>query len=399
MRCGRPEVMPTRANPGLDVDLLILGGGLAGLSLAAELARTGYRGRVRVLEPRSAYSDDRSWAFWTHVAQPQPECVEQRWSQWQIGAAGEAARVCAAPGWRYCYVRSERVYAHARLQIEGSANIDLCLGRTAGGVHVDGDALRVDTDDGPVYAAQVVDTRPPGAEQRAGSTLFQVFAGRELTADLDCFDPRSAELMTDLRCDAEGLVFSYVLPLSRRRALVEVTRFAARPLLRTALEHDLDLLMAARGWSMATVLRKEFAVLPMGLPTAPALPEGAVRAGVGGGGLRAASGYGFLRIRSWAQRCAASLVVGGAALGHPQEPSLRRWMDALFLQVLRREPEHAPELFLRLARSLSGAASVRFMSDCAKPSDYARVIATLPPSPFLRALIAGATPSTRSAQR
>ena len=389
--------MRARENPSLDVDLLILGGGLAGLSLAAALVRNGYQGRARVLEPRTEYSDDRSWAFWTRDTQVQRECIEQRWSQWQIGAAGEAAYTRAAQGWRYCYVRSESVYCEARRQIEESSHIALSLGRTAGGVYTDGNALRVETDQGPIFAAQVVDTRPPSAQRRAEATLFQVFAGRELAADHDCFDPHSAELMTDLRCDLDGLVFSYVLPLTRRHALVEVTRFATRALLQSALQSDLDLLIAKRGWGTAWALRQEYAVLPMGLPAAAKLPTGAVRAGVGAGALRAASGYGFLRIRNWAELCAASLTQGGKALGHPPEPKLRRWMDALFLQVLRREPDRAPELFLKLARGVSGATFVRFMSDCANLSDYARVIAALPPAPFLRALMAGSSLSTRRA--
>ncbi len=391
--------MAGRMRSRLDADLLILGGGLAGLSLASALGRVGYGGRVQVLEPRTEYSDDRSWAFWVRDGQPQADGVEQRWSQWRIGAAGEPTQTCAAPGWSYCYVRSERVYAKARQQIAACDQIELCLGRAAEGLQAAGDAVRVDTADGPVFAAQVVDTRPPSAEQLAGATLFQVFAGRELVTDRDCFQTDSAELMTDLRCDTDGLVFTYVLPLTRRRALVEVTRFAARPLPRAALDIDLNALIAVRGWAAATVLRHEFAALPMGLQPAPTLPIGAVRAGVGGGGLRAAAGYGYLRIRNWAERCAAALVTGHAALGHPPEPALRSWMDALFLQVLRREPELGPELFLRLARGLNGQSFVRFMSDCASLADCARVMAALPPTPFLRVLLTGGAPSTGRAYR
>ncbi|MCG6118585.1 MAG: lycopene cyclase family protein [Aquimonas sp.] len=378
--------------PHLDADLLILGGGLAGLSLASALARRGYQGRVQVLEPRTAYEDDRSWAFWARDGHLQAEEAEQHWRSWQVGVVDRSPKQCAAPGWRYCYVRSARVYAAAQRQIEASDRITLRLGCPATGLHAVGDALRVDTAEGPLFATQVVDTRPPSAERRARSGLLQVFAGRELESERDLFAADSVELMTDLRCDAQGLVFSYVLPLSPRRALVEATRFATTPLPQSVLETDLDALIAARGWTSASTLRREYAVLPMGLPDPAALPVGAVRAGVAAGGLRAASGYGFLRIRSWAERCAIAITSDGSAVGHPPEPPLRRWMDALFLQVLRREPERAPELFLRLASRVRGGAFVRFMSDCASAADCARVVAALPPAPFLRALWAGLTP-------
>lgn len=372
-----------------DADLLILGGGLAGLSLAAALARRGYPGRVRIVEPRLDYADDRSWTFWARESQPQPVPPEQQWSQWQVGLAGEASTSCSAPGWRYSYVRASSVYAEARRVIAAAPRLHLHLGQVATVVSASAVGLRVETTDGALYATQVVDTRPPGREQMAGATLFQVFAGREIAVAHDAFDTGSIELMGDLRCDADGLVFTYLLPLTRRRALVEVTRFAPRSLPRLALERDLDQLLASRRWSTATVLRREFAVLPMGLPQGSALPRGAVRAGIAGGGLRAASGYGYQRIRGWAERCAATLVQGGVAVGHPPEPRLRRAMDALFLQVLRRAPERAPELLFQLASRLDGASFVRFMSDRAGLADCARVVAALPPGPFLRALVAG----------
>ncbi|WP_146069326.1 lycopene cyclase family protein, partial [Cryobacterium sp. Y11] len=50
--------------PAVDADLVILGAGLAGLTLAARLARERSGPRVVLLEPRTAYRDDRSWCFW-----------------------------------------------------------------------------------------------------------------------------------------------------------------------------------------------------------------------------------------------------------------------------------------------------------------------------------------------
>jgi len=109
----------------------------------------------------------------------------------------------------------------------------------------------------------------------------------------------------------------------------------------------------------------------------PALPAGA---------LRAASGYGFLRIQAWAERCAAALARDGRTVGHPNEPRLRQWMDELFLRVLTADPTRAPEFFLRLAGIVPSAAFVRFLSDQASVADIARIVTALPPWPFLRAL-------------
>ncbi len=47
------------------VDLLILGGGCAGLSLASRLAEFGKDApKVLIIEQRESYTNDRTWCFW-----------------------------------------------------------------------------------------------------------------------------------------------------------------------------------------------------------------------------------------------------------------------------------------------------------------------------------------------
>ena len=53
-------------------------------------------------------------------------------------------------------------------------------------------------------------------------------------------------------------------------------------------------------------------------------------------------------------------------------------MDSVFLSVLKSNPEKAPTLFLKLAKSLSGDGFARFLSGDAKITDYALVIYSMP---------------------
>lgn len=369
-------------------DLVILGGGLAGLALAQRLAQSGAGGRVRILEPRLRHDDDRSWCFWTPDDGPWTAAATRTWARWRCAVRGGACVEADAPGWRYAYLRSSTIYDAALQAIAAASRITLERGVHAGAVRPIAGGVAVDTSAGTVHARHAVDTRPPGGARFGAARMFQCFAGRELALQAPGVDDRAVELMTDMRADALGFAFDYVLPLSPTRVLVEATRFSPRPLDATVLAADLDALVAARGWARAPVLRTEQAVLPMGLPDPPrtGATPGVVLAGTAGGALRAASGYGFLRIQAWAERCAASLARDGRPLGHPPEPPLRRWMDAVFLRALAAHPARAPELFLRLAGITPTAAFVRFLSDRAGAADVARVVAALPPGPFLRAL-------------
>ena len=373
-------------------DIVVIGGGLAGLSLASRLARGGYDGRVVIVEPRAEYIDDRSWAFWTPAVAPPSAVPSRRWSHWQFSRQDGAQVTCSATGWHYAYVRALDVYRAALKAIAARPSMSLALGAQVIAVRRRDRNLIVSTDAGELSARYVIDTRPPSAARFASSTLFQCFAGRELRFDQPRFDDTRVELMTDMRSDALGFVFTYVLPLSTTHALVEATRFSTRAMSGVELTTDLDQLLVRRGMDDGEVLRSEGAVLPMGLPAADPSDaiDGVVRAGQGAGALRAASGFGFLRIQAWAERCARALLQGQPPIGHPAEPRVRGWMDEVFLRALARHPERSPEFFMRLATSVPGDAFVRFMSDQGRWRDHARIVAALPPGPFLQALRAPA---------
>jgi lycopene beta-cyclase len=69
-----------------DVDVAILGGGCAGLSVAARLAGNGVS--FRVVEPRARYTDDRAWSFWRTAPDPFEPCVRASWSGWTVAGPG-----------------------------------------------------------------------------------------------------------------------------------------------------------------------------------------------------------------------------------------------------------------------------------------------------------------------
>ena len=371
-------------------DLLILGGGCAGLSLAMRLAGCAGAGRVAVIEPRSSYVDDRSWCFWASDEHPLIDLVSRRWSRWRGSRWDREVIERSAGGVSYQYVGSLDFYRHALEAIRGAANIELQLGQKALDVTRRQDHFQVRTNEARLQARWVVDTRPPASARLSESLLHQCFVGRVVSLAPESparFEPDAVELMTDLRNDEHGLQFSYVLPFARDRALVEVTRFSPAPVGRSQLAAELDALLQRRGWQVGETAREESAVLPMGLPQPDPEPiPGLVRAGTGGGALRAASGYGFQRIQRWAEACSQRLAKGEAPLAQPRDSRRQQFMDGLFLRVLREQPDQAPKLFERMLERVPGPVFVRFMSDQAGWMDSLRVVSSLPWRPFVQTL-------------
>jgi lycopene beta-cyclase len=374
-----------------DVDLVILGGGCAGLSLALRLAeQPGLCRRVSVLESRPAYHHDRSWCFWRVGPHRFEPLVKRSWSQVALRSATQTVQInCASTP--YQLLESGALYHHARQAIGANSAVQLEMGVTVlapprpapGG-------WRVVTSTGEVTAKQVIDTRPPSRPQRGGALLWQSFLGEELVCDRAVFNPGRVELM-DFANDSPGAVaFTYVLPLAHNRALIETTLFDPQPREPADLARRQQMTVQRLcGVASSYVARTESGILPMGIVPVVTTREqmllghGHWRVGLMSGAARPASGYAFQRIQRWADGCSAALRSGRDPIGHSPDPLLTRLMDCLFLDVLRSHPQRGPELFTSLFGYAATPRIVRFLSDQASFTDRVAVAASLPTGLFL----------------
>lgn len=376
-----------------DLDLAILGGGCAGLSLALRLAeQPGRCRRVTVIESRSAYTNDRSWCFWRLGQHRYEPLVKRTWSKVVVRAASRAVHVdCARTP--YQLLEAGAFYDHAQEAMAASDAVRLQTGLSVLGPPrpVPG-GWRIETSAGGLTAAQVIDTRPPRLPGRGDSTLWQSFLGEEVICDRPVFDPTCVELMDFADDSREVIAFTYVLPLAADRALVETTLFDPRPHgpadLASRQRRAVQRLCAD---AQTRVVRTEAGILPMGMTLQDAaLGSGHLRAGLMSGAARPATGYAFQRIQRWADGCGEALRCGHAPSGHAPDPLLTRLMDRLFLEVLRSHPERGPELFMRLFGRTATPRVVRFMSDRGTFMDRVAVAASLPTGLFLRQLLRSA---------
>lgn len=368
-----------------DADLLIIGGGCAGLSLAMRLTERGPR--TIVLEAREKYVDDRTWCFWDDGSAPLHSLVSHSWPAVTVRAGPIASRLdCASTPYRMLPSRAfynaatRRIAATERITLEQPSHVLAEPEKT-------GDVWRVETHLGPRTARMVVDTRPI-APARGGAVLWQSFAGREIECVDEKFDPATAELMDFAPPGPDRVAFTYVLPVSRTRALIEFTVFGPDPLDRATLAADLEAAVARRtDGAGCTTLREESGILPMGIAQQPASADPTfLRAGLTAGGARPSTGYAFQRIQRWADSCAQALLDGSPPSPHPPDPPLVRVMDRILLAVIRTDPADAPRLFATLFARADTARIIRFLSDRATLADYAAIVWALPKAPFIRRL-------------
>ena len=379
-----------------EADIVIVGAGCAGLSLAARLADAGPRvGRVVVIDPRTGFPRDRTWCFWDVHDHPFAAAVTHGWTRWRVKGRDGVDVVRSSPRYTYQHVPADAFYAEALARIARAPHVALRLGEAVCGLHDTGRAVTVRTTRGAVRAARVFDSRPPSAaalgEGAAGAPrLVQAFAGAVVRSAAPVFDAGIATLMDfTVESIGESITFGYVLPYTAQHALVELAVIAERAPASSVLDAALARYVARFTGGAHAVAVREAGVIPMDAArVARRVSPRVIRIGVAGGMAKSSTGYAFLAIQRDSVALAGAVTSGGLTSGAvvdapaPRGP-VPRWLDHVFLRRLCADPAGAPALFARLFTAADPDVLIRFLSDVGTLADAARVASVLPPLPFV----------------
>jgi lycopene beta-cyclase len=360
--------------------IIILGAGLAGLSLACALLDAGVRAPITLIDRRRGFSRDRTWCTWETADLRFPAAITHRWASWSV-AGPTGVRTATSARHPYVHLDAERVYAAALERLARSATVTLRLGESVLGARP-GSPVTVTTSAAILTAPLVFDAL--GAHSPLGATppsdgldFAQRFVGWEIETDRPVFDPAVATLMDFRPHPGVGVTFIYLLPFSRTRALIEHTAIeppAAAPVDRdAALAEEI-----ARRWPAAAFERRhrERGLIPMSPRRFP------IRRGVGlytvgaaAGAIRPSSGYAYSRIQRQVSAVAGAVASGRPLPGDVADPR-GLVLDRIFLQALATSP--APERLFAAAAEMAPDAFARFMTDAGGVGDTLAAVRALP---------------------
>ncbi|MGW9348327.1 lycopene cyclase family protein [Nocardiopsis flavescens] len=341
-----------------DHDVVIVGGGAAGLTLAHRLAGVNHPGgapvRVALLEPPPGphTPPPRTWCFWEPEGGDWDDLLAARWRRLTVVGPDGASRTAPADPFVYKMLRSTDLESRVRagfggrvepvpLLVEGVR--DGADGAVVEGVMPDGSPARL-------TASWVFDSRPPRPLPPGRTLLFQHFRGWFVRTPGDAFDPGAAVLMDFRPPQPENAVaFAYVLPLSAREALVEYTEFGPAPLATAEYDRLLAAHCARLGLAGFEVTAAEQGVIPMtDAPLRPRAGRRVFRIGTAGGATRPSTGYTFSGVLRQTAAVAEALERGRVPV--PPVPHRRRHlaMDAVLLRALATGRVRGAEFFTRL---------------------------------------------------
>lgn len=385
----------------MELDLALVGGGLANSLIAYRLAAAKPEIRVALVERESSLGGEHTWSFHESDLTPEQHAwlapfVEHRWPRYEV---------------RFPQFRRE--IGNAYLSFTSSRLHEVIMDVLKDRVMLDADVESVSPrdvilrDGRRIHATAVIDGR--GDPRSPHLVLrYQKFLGQVLVLK----EPHGMEgpiLMDATVAQQEGYRFLYTLPRSKRVVLVEDTRYSDAPALsREALRNEIRRYAEKRGWQVTRVEREEEGILPIVLSgdiqafwedSEPGVPRSGLRAAL----FHATTGYSLPDAVRLADDLAARLPCSASDLyGHIRRRSIETWNNQGFFRMLNRmlflagAPEERFRVLERFYR-LPAPLIQRFYAARLTRRDQMRLLLGAPPVPIggaIRALFASGADRT-----
>lgn len=361
--------------------IVIAGGGLSGLSLAAHLAVADHRHPVIVVDDGSRPIEAATWASWSD----RPGLLDAAASRWfeqiRVHVLGET-KVLRLGRYRYRVVRGgdlaavvARFTAPLRHFTTHRGHVD---GVEQDGVIVDGRHLRAKWVFDSVIGPAVV---PP-----VDACLS--FRGWHVRSERAAFDAEIPTLFDFRTSQINGASFVYVLPFDAHHALVEHTSFTAPGVAEDAVAQQealAEYLSEVVRTGGHEIERVEHAVLPLRSEEVSRRHGAVLAIGTEAGLLKASTGFAYQRIQRDSAAIAESLRRHGHPFDLPVPPARFRMFDGVLLDVVRREPAQLERAFGALFRYRTAEPALRFLDEASSMPQEWQLFAGMPAATYLAA--------------
>lgn len=365
-------------------DIGIIGAGLSGLTLGNSLLRKKIKNFI-LIEKNTHLKNDKTYSFWSgpglfDIKKSFSVKPKKEWSQIEIKVKNKSYKIDLG-SYRYECYSSESILdeLYKKITKEG---IKVERGQSINHVKKNQDGWEIKLKNKKILLKNVIDSRPNKIFDDKYPSLKQVFLGSEIISNQNIFDENVVTLM-DFSESNKNVIFTYILPFSKNKALIETTFFSSEINFKQVEKiHKLTL----KKFDIKEITRTEQAVLPMSPYIDRKMEEQYFRIGNFGGASRPASGYAFTRIALWADQIKTKKEFCYDMIHH-KENYLTNWLDKIFLSVLRSNPKKAPEIFKVFFTKVPISSVIRFLSDQSRLVDYFVIILKLPKLVMLRGLI------------
>lgn len=370
-----------------EFDLVILGGGASGLLVVDQLLDDPFFStwNILLIEKDEKVSDDRTWCYWEAGAGRFDQLLTCEWKKALFKNEAQEKFFDLSP-YTYKMLRSSAFYNHVYSRIRESSCIQvlkaevLTVNDTPGGVEVQ---LSDRTLSAKKCLSSIRDLRFL-KNHRKYPLLQQHFVGWFIETRSPVFDEQCVTLM-DFSVDQKGNTrFMYVLPLSKKKALIEYTLFSADLLQESEYESEIKGYLDRAGITEYRITEKEKGNIPMtAYPFHHENSGNLMYIGTAGGWTKASTGYTFYN----AMRKAKALKEFLKSSSNMRDFTNRTRFDLydrIFLNVLFAQNGLGEYLFSRMFIEGDPVTMLKFLNNDTAIAEELHIMAAMPTWLFLK---------------
>ncbi len=373
----------------LAYDIIIAGGGCAGLSLAYYLNRSSLKNkRILILDTEPKTQNDKTWCFWTEKDLPFVCAKQTFWKEMEF-MSDQVTLTQGLDTLRYVFVNSLAFYQEIKEELEQNPNVEFRYEKI---LRIDSydEYSEVETTLGTYHAPWTFNSIvfPQVKDPQRNFYLNQHFGGWFIKTQEPTFNPQRMRLMDFRVPQQDEARFVYILPFNEREALVEYTVFSEDKWLPEAYDQEIQhYLKEYIQVSDFEITHREMGCIPM-TNHSFARTQGprVVNLGTAAGLTKPTTGYTFLNIQRDAQAIAREMERSGQPLYRRQTQKRFAFYDDLLLYIIRNHGGQTRRIFSYLFKRNPFQTILRFLDERTSLIEELYIFARLPWGPFLNAI-------------
>ena len=375
----------------LDYDYIICGGGASGLSIASGLSQDSYflNKKILIIDPEfPKKADDRTWCFWENEKSQWDDLTFHKWEK-VIFKSKEIDKVISLNPLRYKMLKSMSYYNKGNEIVLKNSNIK-SLKEKVIDVKDNGNYCEVITENGHYSSTKVFNSILNWKllkDNKKYPLLIQHFEGWFIKTEEDIFNEKEATFMDFSIEQNSNTRFMYVLPFSKREALVEYTLFSKDILDKKGYESAIVDYLKKAGIKNYTVTNKESGKIPMtGFPFHKQNSKNIIYIGSAGGWSKPSTGYTFKNI----ERKSKTLLKFLKKQDNFKKYSRRTrfWFyDLIFLDVLYQNNHLGRKLFTEMFKNNPPELIFKFLDEKSNFIDELKIMSSFSTSIFIKTIL------------
>lgn len=350
-------------------DYIICGFGCAGISLVQHLINSPLRDKkILVIDADSKTKNDRTWCYWANEPAPfHPKSAPlQYWDTLQITKDNNTTYQ-SLESLKYYHIRSSDFYKEAFEAIQNFDNVTFLQDHVENIISVDSTNAQVKLRENGVFSCSKAFTSIPITKSHNENQIKQIFVGWELRSDEEVFDPTSATFMHFDTDSMQSNDFFYVLPFSKKHALIEFTTYTQDTCEEEVMENEISqYLQKFYPNQTFEITGKEKGSIPMS--TFSLVPKNdhksIVYLGTIGGCTKASTGFTFYNIQKHCKQIVENLALDKPILHSYINKSQRfGFYDNILLNIIKKWPKELPELFYTMFSKNKAPMILKFLNE------------------------------------